>query len=128
MSEFYINKRDNTVLKALQKRGFPCYVKYQDSDAFNEVTGEVTDGNDSKYSVYGLFIDSMTKRVNPLESAKDTAVVQPTKTLMISATGLPKAPTTADVIEVDKAEWIIKEIEPLEPGNVVLYYQLQIIR
>ena len=124
MSTFYTNKRDNSVLKALQRRGFSLFVKYQDNDSFNEVTGEVTDGTDLKYAVSGLFLDSKVERQNPLESAKDTSLVQPTRKLMISATGLPKDPTTADVVEIDKVEWVILEITPFRPGNVVLFYDL----
>jgi len=128
MSSFYEQKRDNTVLKALQKRGFLCTLKYQDKDSFNEVTGEVIDGNDAKVEVYGLFLDSMKKRQNPLESAKDTALVQPVKRIMITASGVPKAPATSDVLEIDKAEWVITEVAPLEPGNVAVFYELSLIQ
>ena len=126
MSDFYTRKRAD-VLAKLKDKGFPLTIKYQDNDSFNAVTGELTEGTDKKVDTYGLYLETKNKRQNPLDASKDTLLKEAARRVMVAAEGVTIVPEIDDLLEIANIDYVIKEVEPLNPGGIDLYWEVTVV-
>lgn len=124
MSSFYERKRAKATTQ-LKKRGFALTFKLP-VQTYDEVTGAVTEGSPKKYTEYGLFMDDVLMRTNPLDKAKDTMIEAQSRNLMVSASNLPETPGIEYLVEIDGVDHAIKDVKPFAPGNVVIFYEVTI--
>jgi hypothetical protein len=127
MAGFYEGKRDGTVLNALKRRGFALTLHYPTNDTFDDATGAVTAGVPQKVSSYGLFIEKRLDRNNPADQSQDTLQQKRTRTIMIAASGVSTPPDTNTRVVIDCREFVIQGSKPLSPGNIDLYYEVDIV-
>ena len=115
---FYEQKRDVLVVKQLAKYGMDMYLKSTTGIVFDAETGGSTGGTERSTLVRGLKYP--VSRRGKDEIGKDVLDVY------LSASGLTDVPTLSHRLQVGSKTYDITDIEPLEPGGVVVMYQLRV--
>jgi len=124
---YYEQKRAD-VLEKLKAKGFLLYIKYQDNDQFDEVTGEVVDGTDKRVATYGLNLETKNKRQNPLDASKDTLLKEAAQRIMVACEGVSVVPEVDDMLEISGKNYAVKMVEPFNPGGIDLYWEITVVK
>lgn len=121
---FYENKRDLTVAPAFKKYGAKCVLRWDTAAVVSQATGKVaTAGSTNELSAYVLLKDYKSKEID------GTNVLRTDRKGLMTATECAKAGVVPEVgmkLVIGEREYRIQFVDPLAPGDIAVFYTLQL--
>jgi hypothetical protein len=124
MSAFYI-KLQSTALRLITDKGKTFVLRVTSGGTFNPATNAITGQTVTDHNIKAVSVNK-TKDDRQLQYAGIDPVKNYIKVLLVAAKDLAVIPTTSDIIFDGSKQYKIISVNPLQPADIILVYEIKL--